>query len=393
MNKIGIYAMIAIIVATSCIWQNATTASQKQLVEKGICFNRSFISPDGETVVYSKTISKDNIAVFAYDVADGSMKRLNSEESLPYLDSVARGASNRYACWLDGRNARKGHGGFDIYISDFKTGIERRLTNETSGYWNVSIRDSWVCWLENMNNPGIYVMNIDNAGTPVKIADIPRKTTTFYDLDYVNGQPVIYWEARTQKGHDLFLCNLQTMEARTVAATDKIEMSPRLHNGTIYYTECDTTSPDQYKFMNSSGRIIGHNLESGQNFVLLNFKAGGLVYPIAASNQSDKIILASARKSTTYTLDVYTRELRQISSGCRSIRPQSFDSQNFIGSFTETLGTKPVVKLFNFATNTFENLSDINKYAIQPCIARNIATWTEYNPFKDFSLDLWLYKF
>lgn len=266
------------------------------------------------------------------------------------------------------------------------------MTTETSGYWNVTIKDSWVCWLENIHNPGIYAKNIDKDSAAIKISDIPRKTTTFYDLDYINGQPVIYWEAKSSKGCDIFMYNLQTMETSAIGATDKIEISPKLHNGVIYYTECNSNNPNPVAYMKASGRIIGYNLDYKQKYDVLKYRAGGIVYPVASSKDSELIVLRSF-KSSTYTLNIRTMVLRQISSGYSPMRSQSFDGHNFIGSFKEGFGSIPEVKLYRFDLNTFENLSDIGMFAIQPCIASNIATWTEYNPYKNFSLDLWLYKF
>lgn len=381
---------------------NIGYAGQQLLVDNDIYYNRSFVAPNGESIVYSKSEDGKTIGLFRYNVSNGGKLRINSQTSIPYLDAVTIGASNHYACWLDTRHIDSKRGGFDVYVSDLATGNERRITTQTAAYWNLSIKGNWLVWIENYYDPGLYIQDFYSGNGPVKIATINKKANISYSVFVDSGnQATIAWQNPTSTDFDICIYTSIDKKTRRIGLPGKTETSPRISNGKVYFTESDIVTNSNYKYMTQApGRVKSYNLSDNSVEIVTEFQKGSFVNAAVSSDTSKHVLLSSSSSSGTgasfkltcgiNALDTQAKIVKPVLQAKASFSSNALSNGNFVCSVKESKNSE--VYLYMLDNNTYEKLSSQGVYSFQANVSNSTASWVEC-PLGTPKMSLYVRKF
>lgn len=387
MKKIFAFALLVVLSVAMAMPGNFGFAGQQLLVDDDIYYNRSFVAPNGESIVYSKVDNGRTIGLFRYSISNGGKLRINSQASIPYLDAVTTGATDNYACWLDTRHIDAKRGGFDVYVSDLATGNERRITTQTAAYWNLSIKGNWLVWIENYYDPGLYIQDFYSENGPVKLATIGKKANLTYSFAVDSGNQItIAWQNPTPTDFDICVYTSADQKTRTIAFAGKTETYPKISNGKVFFTESDTVTNVNYKLMTqAAGRIKSYNLADGVVETITEFARGSFINVAASSDASKHILLSSTTSSgigqsfkITNGINAYDTQakvVKPVLQATASVSTNALWGGNFACSVKE--GKNSEVYLYRIDGNTYERLSGLGVYSFQANVSNTTASWVE----------------
>jgi hypothetical protein len=282
------------------------------LVDNEVKDSNAYLTPDGNWAVYigtyndSKAVIKKNLTTNTETVISG----VGAEPFLEYSASIL--VNDDYVVWFDTRNGSSDPRSVDVYMADFSTNTEKRVTSSPADRRSLTLIGSYVAWAEYASiNGNVYVADISvqmiDPGPIIGPPLPPPGGCATVTSSFISGNPFLIYDRIYPSpgyGQDICLYDIENETTTTIANSSNIERQGVCQNGVIYYYEYNELDDDEWEFhIDKGGWIKAYDISTQSTSTVTNFSSDDLV--IIADNENDADYFIYSLETHTATDSYY----------------------------------------------------------------------------------------
>ncbi len=146
--------------------------------------------------------------------------------------------------WADSRNSTNSASNTDIYLYDFSTHTETRITTNPSDQLAPDISGNTIVWTD--TRLGGYTIFMYDLATHTE-TQVSRASSGAFNPPKIDGNYIV-WEDGRNGNADIYLYDISTREERQLTTNPAEQTSPDVSGNRIVWTDYRNGNPDIYMF-------------------------------------------------------------------------------------------------------------------------------------------------
>jgi len=291
--------------------------------------------------------------IYLYDISTGIESRVTTDSSSQYSPAI----SGDRIVWYDYRN-----GDSDIYLYDISTGIESRVTTDPSSQYSPSISGDRIVWQDYRNGDyDIYFYDI-STGIESRITT----NTSYQSSPSISGDRIVWMDDRNGD-YDIYLYDISTGIESRITTNTSYQYSPAISGDRIVWQDSRNGDYDIYLYDISTGiesRITTNTSYqsspsiSGDRIVWMDDRNGNMdIYSYNLNTCTERAVCTDSATQEYPALSGNHTVWLDYRNGYPDLYLYTFEPESFVTPVTNftanmTSGVKPLtVEFTDLSTN------------------------------------------